>query len=88
MLVVLGMHLLGFACAAALLIPALLALGRIRPAEVDPELAHGGLVDDKPDHAPAPIWTIMRKPPLFACEPPCLRAANMPRRLFKLLFLP
>jgi MFS family permease len=54
-----------FFVTAALLIPALLALGRIRPAEVDPELAHGGRVEREPDHAPAPIWTIMRKPPLF-----------------------
>ena len=39
-----------FFVTAALLIPALLALGRIRPREVDPELAHGGLV---PRHARA-----------------------------------
>jgi MFS family permease len=54
-----------FFVTAALLIPALLTLGRIRPREVDPELAHGGLVENKPDHAPAPLSTIIRKPPLF-----------------------
>ena len=54
-----------FFVTAALLIPALLTLGRIRPAEVDPELAHGGRVEQEPDHARAPIWTIMRMPPLF-----------------------
>ena len=33
-----------FFVTAALLIPTLLALSRIRPREIDPELAHGGLV--------------------------------------------
>ena len=54
-----------FFVTAALLIPALLALGRIRPREVDPELAHGGLVPDTPEHTPAPIRTILQKAPLF-----------------------
>jgi MFS family permease len=54
-----------FFVTAALLIPALLALGRIRPREVDPELAHGGLVPDTPEHTPAPISTILQKAPLF-----------------------
>jgi len=53
-----------FFVTAALLIPALLTLGQIRPREVDPELAHGG-VEAKPDHAPAPIGTLLRRPPLF-----------------------
>jgi len=54
-----------FFVTAALLIPALLALGRIRPREVDPELAHGGLVPDTPAHTPAPIGSILHKAPLF-----------------------
>jgi predicted MFS family arabinose efflux permease len=54
-----------FFVTAALLIPALLTLGRIRPREVDPELAHGGLAEAKPDHAPAPISVILHKAPLF-----------------------
>jgi len=51
-----------FFVTAALLIPALLALGRIRTREVDPELAHG---EARPDHTAAPISTILRKAPLF-----------------------
>jgi len=54
-----------FFVTAALLIPALLTLGRIRPAEVDPELAHGGIADRKPDHTPAPISSILHQVPLF-----------------------
>jgi MFS family permease len=54
-----------FFVTAALLIPALLALGRIRPREVDPELAHGGLAEEKPDHAAAPIGALLRRLPLF-----------------------
>jgi MFS family permease len=54
-----------FFVTAALLIPALLALGRIRPAEVDPELAHGGLAEEKPDHAPTDIRALIRKPALL-----------------------
>ena len=51
-----------FFVTAALLIPALLTLGRIRPAEVDPELAHG---EARPDHTAAPISTILHQAPLF-----------------------
>ncbi|MEJ0079297.1 MAG: MFS transporter [Alphaproteobacteria bacterium] len=51
-----------FFVTAALLIPALLALGRIRPREVDAELAHG---EARPDHTAAPIMTILRQAPLF-----------------------
>ena len=51
-----------FFVTAALLIPALLTLGRIRPAEVDPELAHG---EARPDHTAAPISTILQQAPLF-----------------------
>jgi MFS family permease len=51
-----------FFVTAALLIPALLTLGRIRPREVDPELAHG---ETRPDHKAAPIGTLLHKPPLF-----------------------
>lgn len=54
-----------FVVTAALLIPAMIALSRIRPAEVDPERAHGGPVEEKPDHAPVEVRTILRKPPLL-----------------------
>jgi MFS family permease len=37
-------------------------LGRIRPAEVDPELAHG---EARPDHTAAPIGAILHQVPLF-----------------------
>ena len=50
-----------FVVTAALLIPAVIALSRIRPAEVDPDRAHGGPVDEKPDHAPANVRTLLRK---------------------------
>ena len=53
-----------FIVTAALLIPALIALSRIRPAEVDPDRAHGGLVE-KSDHAPMEVPTLLRKPPLL-----------------------
>jgi MFS family permease len=49
-----------FVVTALLLIPALLALLRIRPAEVDPDRAHGGPVASA-DHAPAAVRTILRK---------------------------
>jgi len=49
-----------FVVTALLLIPALLALLRIRPAEVDPDRAHGGPVAGA-DHAPAAVRTILRK---------------------------
>jgi len=51
-----------FFVTAALLIPALLTLGRIQPREVDPELAHG---ETRPDHTAAPIGTILHQVPLF-----------------------
>jgi MFS family permease len=54
-----------FLVTAILLIPTLLALSRIRPAEVDPDRAHGGPVPLKTDHAPADVRTIVRKRPLL-----------------------
>ena len=54
-----------FVVTAALLIPAVIALSRIRPAEVDPDRAHGGPVEEKPDHAPVEVRTILRKPALL-----------------------
>ena len=54
-----------FFVTAALLIPTLLALSRIRPMEVDPERAHGGLPQGDTDHAPAPLPSMVRKRPLF-----------------------
>ena len=53
-----------FVTTALLLIPAMVALSRIRPAEVDPERAHGG-VAATPDHAPADVRTIVGKRPLL-----------------------
>jgi MFS family permease len=55
-----------FLVTAILLVPTLLALSRIRPAEVDPDRAHGGPVPLKTDHAPADdVRTIVRKRPLL-----------------------
>ena len=54
-----------FIVTAALLIPAMIALSRIRPAEVDPDLAHGGTVAEKPDHAPVGVRTLLRIPALL-----------------------
>jgi MFS family permease len=48
-----------------LLVPALIALSRIRPTEVDPERAHGGLVDTSPRHAPLDVGTVLRMRPLM-----------------------
>jgi MFS family permease len=54
-----------FFVTAALLIPTLLALSRIRPMEVDPERAHGGLPKGDTDHTPAALPSMVRKRPLF-----------------------
>jgi MFS family permease len=54
-----------FLVTAILLIPTLLALSRIRPAEVDPDRAHGGPVPQKADHSPVDVRTVIRKPPLL-----------------------
>ncbi|MPZ41122.1 MAG: MFS transporter [Rhizobiales bacterium] len=55
-----------FLVTAILLVPTLLALSRIRPAEVDPDRAHGGTVVLKTDHAPADdVRTVIRKRPLL-----------------------
>ena len=54
-----------FVVTALLLIPAVIALSRIRPAEVDPDRAHGGPVEETPDHAPADVRTILRMRPLL-----------------------
>jgi MFS family permease len=53
-----------FVTTALLLIPAMIALSRIRRTEVDPERAHGG-VEATPDHAPADVRTIIGKRPLL-----------------------
>ena len=50
-----------FVVTALLLIPAMIALSRIRPVEVDPERAHGGPVESTPDHAPVDVRTLLRK---------------------------
>ena len=54
-----------FFVTAALLIPTLVALSRIRPAELDPDRAHGGPVEQKTGHSPADVRTILRKRPLL-----------------------
>jgi MFS family permease len=54
-----------FVVTALLLIPAVIALSRIRPAEVDPDRAHGGPVEERADHAPADLRTILRMRPLL-----------------------
>ena len=57
-----------FLVTAVLLIPTLLALSRIRPAEVDPDRAHGGPVPQKTDHSPVDVRTVIRK---RAAPDPC-----------------
>jgi predicted MFS family arabinose efflux permease len=54
-----------FFVTAILIVPALMALSRIRPAEVDPDRAHGGPVAEKPEHEPAEVGIVLRKPPLL-----------------------
>jgi MFS family permease len=54
-----------FFVTAALLVPTLLALSRIRPVEVDPERAHGGLPEGDVAHVPAALPAMARKRPLF-----------------------
>lgn len=54
-----------FLVTAVLLAPTLVALSQIRPAEVDPDRAHGGPVPEKPDHSPADVRTVVHKRPLF-----------------------
>jgi MFS family permease len=49
-----------FFVTAALLIPTLVALSQIRPAEVDPDRAHGGPIERKSGHAPAEVRSILR----------------------------
>ena len=51
-----------FVVTALLLIPAMVALNRIRPMEVDPDRAHGGA---QPDHTPANVGTLLRRPALM-----------------------
>ena len=54
-----------FLVTAVLLVPTLLALSQIRPAEVDPDRAHGGPVPQKTDHTPVAVRVVARKPPLL-----------------------
>ena len=54
-----------FFVTAALLIPTLVALSQIRPAEVDPERAHGGPTERKIGGSPAEVRTVLRKPALL-----------------------
>jgi MFS family permease len=54
-----------FFVTAALLVPTLLMLSRIRAVEVDPERAHGGSPEHKTDRTPADLRTIVRRRPLL-----------------------
>jgi predicted MFS family arabinose efflux permease len=54
-----------FVVTAVLLLPTLLALSRIRPAEVDPERAHGGPSERQHSTLPADLPRLMRKSPLL-----------------------
>jgi MFS family permease len=54
-----------FLVTAVLLVPTLLALSQIRPAEVDPDRAHGGPVPQRTDHTPVDVRDVVRKPPLL-----------------------
>jgi hypothetical protein len=50
-----------FFVTAALLIPTLLALSQIRPADVDPDRAHGGPIERKVGHSLADVRTILQR---------------------------
>jgi predicted MFS family arabinose efflux permease len=54
-----------FFVTAGLLIPTLVALSRIRPGDVDPDRAHGGLAKRRSDHSPADVRSILRRRPLL-----------------------
>lgn len=54
-----------FLVTAVLLVPTLLALSRIRPAEVDADRAHGGVGPRKTDHARIDVSAVVRRPPLL-----------------------
>jgi predicted MFS family arabinose efflux permease len=54
-----------FFVTAALLLPTLWALARIRPSEVDAERAHGSLLDVPIRQSPTPVKDILRKGPLL-----------------------
>jgi len=54
-----------FFVTAALLVPTLLALRRISPGEVDPELAHGGAVERKDTAPPSSLRSLLRQRSLF-----------------------
>ena len=62
-----------FFVTAMLLVPTLVALSQIRPAEVDPDRAHGGPVPQKTDHSPVDVRTVVRK--RAAADPGGLRLA-------------
>jgi MFS family permease len=53
-----------FLLTALLMIPALIALVRIREAEIDPERAHGGPAVPKPVRGLAGLWRLLRNRPL------------------------
>jgi MFS family permease len=54
-----------FLVTAALLVPTLFALSRIRPIEIDPELAHGGAPERKTDPTPIGLPNVVGKRPLI-----------------------
>ena len=54
-----------FFVTAALLIPTLIALGRIRSSEVDPARAHGGVPQAPPDKPLTDLPTLLSKRPLL-----------------------
>ena len=61
-----------------LAIPTLLALGRIRDREVDPQRAHGALARKEPDANATSVLRLIRQRPLliFACSVLLLQLAN------------
>jgi MFS family permease len=54
-----------FVVTAAMLLPSLLALRYVQPAEIDPVLAHGGAPLRKTEKAPAHFSILLRKPALL-----------------------
>jgi predicted MFS family arabinose efflux permease len=54
-----------FFVTAGLLIPTLFALSRVRPSEIDPERAHGGLPEVPTKRTPTTLRDLLRKRPLL-----------------------
>jgi MFS family permease len=54
-----------FVVTAALLVPAMIALSAIRPAEINPDRAHGSPVEENSGRVPVDVRTLLRMPALL-----------------------